>query len=173
MGRRTPTAQDFGHERSFRRDVRLPIPRKSRRQITLQGRIRVTQSAVSAETIPENEMIPPEGAVDRSEVHVIRARIPTSEKLTPGNLLLSAVHIVGFLEYAGAFRYGRTFGVACKNVYNRLGRQSGNGGASCVLEHHRESRRREALPQSLGLRCKETGPSGIVRRHSNCPALKT
>jgi hypothetical protein len=45
--------QDLVHERFLRCDVRLAISRETRRQITLQGSICVTQSVVSAEMVAE------------------------------------------------------------------------------------------------------------------------
>ena len=79
-------------------------------------------------------MVPPELAIDRGEVQMVRSRIAPSEELSPGNSLLSTMHVTGGGEYLDAFRYGRAFSVTAENIENRLGRQTGNCGASRVLQ---------------------------------------
>src|SRR6266480_7343837 len=100
----------------------------------LQCRVGVAQNVVGAETIPKSEMIPPEGAVNGREVHMIRAGIPTSEELAPRDSLLSAMNIVSTCEDTDVSRHGRAFGIAGENVQNGLRRQTRNRGASRVLQ---------------------------------------
>ena len=138
----------------------------------LQRGIGVTQRFVGPETISKSEMIAPEGAIHRGKVQVIRPWISPPEELTSRNALLSAMHVVGPCESIDVVGYGRTCWITGENVQNGLGRQTGNGGASCMLQQYDESGRCEGFLKSIRFRYKQARPCRIVGHQSDNAALE-
>jgi len=88
-----------------------------------------------AQVVPEMQLVRPELATCRGEVHVIAPRIASAEEVAPGNFLLSAVRVARLLERRDERPAVGLRRPACENVDDGLGAQSRNRGAPRVLEH--------------------------------------
>src|ERR1051325_863344 len=117
-------------------DIRLPIPRAARRQLTLEVRILSRCPRVGPEIVAKREVLAPEPASELHQMNVIGTGLTPPKELMPHDACISAVLVAGPLERRNAGEGRERRRVARQNVQDRLGAQAGYGSAANVLERH-------------------------------------
>ena len=108
-------------ETALATDIRLPIPRVPRRQLTLEMPILSRCARIGPEIVAKREVLAPEPAPELHQMDVIGTGLTPAKELMPDDACIPAVLVAGPLERLNAGEGWDRSRVARQNVQDRLG----------------------------------------------------